>query len=68
MARPIDYPAEDAAREAALKQCKGECTAVTMKRACAALAIDLTNPCGAARLCGAAEDSDLAERSDPQVL
>ena len=39
-------PAEDAARAAALKQCKGDCTAVTMKRACAALAIDLKNPCG----------------------
>ena len=42
-----DYPGEDAARIAALKQCKGQCTADTMKRACAALAIDLKNPCGA---------------------
>jgi hypothetical protein len=42
-----DYPAEDSARIAALKQCKGQCTAITMKRACAALAIDLKNPCGA---------------------
>ena len=42
-----DYPGVDAARTAALKQCKGQCTAVTMKRACAALAIDLKNPCGA---------------------
>ena len=42
-----DYPAEPAAREAALKQCKGDCTAVTMKRACAAFSIDLTDPCGA---------------------
>jgi uncharacterized protein DUF4189 len=41
-----DYPAEDAARVAALKQCTGQCTAITMKRACAALAIDLKNPCG----------------------
>jgi hypothetical protein len=41
-----DYPAESAARAAALKQCKGECTAVTMKRACAALSVDMTNPCG----------------------
>ena len=41
-----DYPAEDSARIAALKQCKGQCTTVTMKRACAALAIDLKNPCG----------------------
>jgi hypothetical protein len=42
-----DYAAETAARAAALRQCKGDCTAVTMKRACAALAIDMTNPCGA---------------------
>jgi hypothetical protein len=41
-----DYPAEQAARQAALKQCKGECTAVTMKRACAAFAVDMANPCG----------------------
>ncbi|ANW05600.1 DUF4189 domain-containing protein [Bradyrhizobium icense] len=41
-----DYPAEAAARAAALKQCKGNCTALIMKRACAAFAIDLTNPCG----------------------
>ena len=42
-----DYPAEAGARAAALKQCKGRCTAVTMKRACAAFAIDMANPCGA---------------------
>src|SRR5665213_3440583 len=42
-----DYPAAAAARTAALKQCKGGCTALTMRRACAALAIDLKNPCGA---------------------
>ena len=42
-----DYPAEAAARTAALKQCKGVCTAITMKRACAAFAVDMTNPCGA---------------------
>jgi hypothetical protein len=29
-----------------MKQCKGECTAVTMKRACAAFSVDMTNPCG----------------------
>ena len=44
----FDYPAENAARAAALRQCKGGgCTAVTMKRSCAALAIDMANPCGA---------------------
>jgi hypothetical protein len=42
-----DYPAENAARVAALKQCKGDCTALTMKRACAAFSIDMANPCGA---------------------
>jgi hypothetical protein len=43
----FDYPAEQQAIAAARKQCKGQCTTVTMKRACAALAIDLKNPCGA---------------------
>lgn len=43
----FDYAGEAGARAAALKRCKGECTAVTMKRACAALAVDMTNPCGA---------------------
>jgi hypothetical protein len=42
-----DYPAEDAARAAALKQCQGDCEAITMKRACAAFSVDMTNPCGA---------------------
>jgi hypothetical protein len=41
-----DYAAENRARAVALKQCKGACTALTMRRACAALAIDVTNPCG----------------------
>ena len=43
----FDYAAEAGALAAARKQCKGECTTVTMKRACAALAVDMTNPCGA---------------------
>jgi hypothetical protein len=42
-----DFAAVAAARAAALKQCNGECKAVTMKRACAAFAIDASNPCGA---------------------
>jgi hypothetical protein len=42
-----DYAAEAGALAAARKQCKGECTTVTMKRACAALAVDMANPCGA---------------------
>jgi hypothetical protein len=42
-----DYPAESAARTAALRQCKGgDCKTITMKRACAALAVDMANPCG----------------------
>jgi Domain of unknown function (DUF4189) len=42
-----DYPAESTARAAALKQCSGDCKAFAMKRACAALSIDMKNPCGA---------------------
>ena len=42
-----DYAGEADARAAARKQCKGDCpTTLTMKRACAALSIDMTNPCG----------------------
>jgi hypothetical protein len=43
----IDYPAEQGALAAARKQCKGQCSTVTMKKACAAFAVDMTNPCGA---------------------
>jgi hypothetical protein len=42
----FDYPVESAALAAARKQCDGDCTTVTMKRACAALSIDMKNPCG----------------------
>ena len=42
-----DFAGEAEARAAAIKQCKGACTTVTMKRACAALAVDMANPCGA---------------------
>jgi hypothetical protein len=43
-----DYAGENAARAEAVKQCKGGCTTtVTMKRSCAALSIDMANPCGA---------------------
>jgi hypothetical protein len=42
-----DYAAEAGALAAAKKQCKGECTTMTMKRACAAFAVDMANPCGA---------------------
>jgi hypothetical protein len=43
----FDYPTEAAARKAAAAKCTGQCEIVTMKRACAALAVDMTNPCGA---------------------
>ena len=42
-----DYDGEAGALAAARKQCKGECTTLTMKRACAAFSVDMTNPCGA---------------------
>src|SRR5580698_6970000 len=43
-----DFAGEAGALAAARKQCKGECeTTLTMKRACAALSVDLANPCGA---------------------
>jgi Domain of unknown function (DUF4189) len=43
----FDYAAEGPAREAARKRCQGECTTVTMKKSCAALSVDMANPCGA---------------------
>ena len=45
--RAYDHADEKVARTAARKQCKGECTTLTMTRACAALAVDMANPCGA---------------------
>jgi hypothetical protein len=43
----FDYKDARAAMNAAKKQCKGDCKTVPMKRACAALAVDMANPCGA---------------------
>ena len=44
----FDYESEAGALAAARRQCKGECpTTLTMNRACAAFAVDMTNPCGA---------------------
>jgi len=42
----FDYATPAAALQAAKAKCDGACTAVTMKRACAAFAVDLKNPCG----------------------
>ena len=41
-----DYPDAAAALRAARAKCHGTCTAVTMNHACAAFAVDMTNPCG----------------------
>lgn len=45
--KAIDYAGITEAKAAARKNCSGDCTTVTMKRACAALSVDMTNPCGA---------------------
>ncbi len=45
--KAIDYAAEAEATRAARKNCGSDCTTVTMRRACAALSVDMTNPCGA---------------------
>jgi hypothetical protein len=42
-----DFSRAEAARKAALAKCAGNCKAVPMRKACAALAIDVRNPCGA---------------------
>jgi hypothetical protein len=43
----FDFPVQAAATAAAKKQCQGDCTTVSMNRACAAFAVDMKNPCGA---------------------
>ena len=43
----FDFKDARAAMDAAQKQCKGNCKAIPMKRACAALSVDMANPCGA---------------------
>jgi hypothetical protein len=43
----FDFARQDAATAAAKKQCQGDCTTVSMSRACAAFAVDMKNPCGA---------------------
>ncbi len=42
----FDFAVPERAREAALKRCKGDCTAVPIAKACAALSVDMANPCG----------------------
>ncbi len=42
-----DHPAQASALAAAKKACKGDCTTLTMNKACAALSVDMANPCGA---------------------
>ena len=43
----FDFKNARAAMDAAQKQCKGDCRTIPMKRACAALSVDMANPCGA---------------------
>jgi hypothetical protein len=45
--KAIDYAGLTEAKAAARKNCAGDCPTVTMQRACAALSVDRTNPCGA---------------------
>ena len=64
-----DYAGEADARAAARKQCKGDCpTTLTMKRACAAFAVDMTNPCGAHGYAVKPQDFEFAQRGDAQML
>lgn len=42
-----DYPQADAAQQAALGKCTGNCKVIPVKRACAAFAVDGANACGA---------------------
>jgi hypothetical protein len=43
----FDFKDARSAMSAAQKQCQGDCKAIAMKRACAALSVDMSNPCGA---------------------
>jgi hypothetical protein len=43
----FDFKNPRAAMDAAQKQCRGDCKTIAMKRACAALSVDMANPCGA---------------------
>jgi Domain of unknown function (DUF4189) len=43
----FDFRNARAAIDAAQKQCKGDCKTIPMRRACAALSVDMVNPCGA---------------------
>lgn len=63
----VDFPTPDAARKQALSHCGAQCRVVgTMKKQCAALAIDLRQPCGphgyaVNRLLGAAQNAALQQ-------
>jgi hypothetical protein len=43
----FDFKNARAAIDAAQKQCRGDCKTISMRRACAALSVDMANPCGA---------------------
>jgi hypothetical protein len=61
-----DYPKAEAAREAALGKCTGDCKVIPVTRACAAFAVDGANACGAhgyatASKLGAAQNTALRQ-------
>ena len=62
--KAIDYAGVTEAKAAARKNCSGDCTTVTMKRACAALSVDMTNPCGAQ---GYAVEAPISPSLNPAV-
>ena len=65
--KAYDYAGEGAARVAALKQCKGECSIITMKHACGACDRhdqSLRSP----RLRGTLADFGFAQRNNPRML
>jgi len=41
-----DYQEAETARQAATRQCTGECKTIPVQRTCAAFAVDVTNACG----------------------
>jgi hypothetical protein len=64
-----DYPEAEAAQQAAVGQCSGECKVIPLKRACAAFAVDGANACGAhgyatAPKLGAAQNTALRQCYD----
>ena len=64
----FDYPAEAAARAAALRQCQGNCTAVSMNPRLCGIRHRHGQPLRRPWLCGEAQHFELAQRGDQEVL